>query len=156
MDTKNSPLRWQLLPFAALNPLELYELLKLRSMVFVVEQQCIFLDMDGLDAQAHHVLGWQGNVLMAGARILPPGVAYPEYHSIGRVVSHPEGRGMGYGKQLMIYALQQLHALYGKVPVKIGAQLYLKRFYESFGFAQAGSMYLEDGIEHIPMLKPAV
>lgn len=156
MDTNNTALRWNLLPFAALNPPELYALLQLRSRVFVVEQQCIFLDMDNLDQQSHHLLGYRDGVLVACARILPQGLAYPAYASIGRVVTAPEARGMGAGRQLMERAIHHLYALYGTVPIKIGAQLYLRHFYESLGFAQCGALYLEDGIEHIPMLKATI
>jgi ElaA protein len=81
-------------------------------------------------------------------------VAYQDYPSIGRVVTAPEARGKSIGRELMQESLTRLFALYGETPVKIGAQLYLKRFYESLGFSQSGDMYLEDGIEHIPMVRP--
>jgi ElaA protein len=134
---------------------ELYELLALRSRVFVVEQQCIFLDMDGLDKLAHHLMGFVDGALVACTRILPAGTAYNDYSSIGRVVTAPEVRGKAYGFLLMQQSADKLYSLYGKVPIKIGAQLYLKRFYESLGYRQSGDMYLEDGIEHIPMIKTA-
>jgi ElaA protein len=152
MDT-NLHLSWVLKTFEELNVAELYELLKLRSRVFVVEQDCVFLDMDGLDYRAHHLLGYADGVLSACTRILPAGVAYPEYPSIGRVVTAPEVRGKAFGFALMLESIERLHQLYGKVAIKIGAQLYLKRFYESLGFEQAGEVYLEDGIEHIPMIR---
>ena len=152
MDTSNE-IVWVFKPFASLSVDELYEILTLRSRVFVVEQQCIFLDMDGLDRQAHHIAGYVEGKLVASTRILGAGTAYPGYPSIGRVVTAPEARGKAYGFKLMEESLKKLYELYGNVPVKIGAQLYLKRFYESLGFLQSGEMYLEDGIEHIPMVK---
>jgi ElaA protein len=153
MDT-NQAIRWVFKPYQELTVDELYELLALRSKVFVVEQQCIFLDMDGLDKQAHHLLGFVDGGLVACTRILPAGTAYAEYPSIGRVVTAPEARGKSYGFLLMQQSAEKLYSLYGNVSIKIGAQLYLKRFYESLGFRQSGEMYLEDGIEHIPMIKP--
>lgn len=154
MDT-NQAITWVFKPYKELTVDELYELLALRSRVFVVEQQCIFLDMDGLDKNAHHLLGFVDDALVACTRILPAGTAYVDYPSIGRVVTSPEARGKAYGFLLMQQSAEKLYSLYGKVSIKIGAQLYLKRFYESLGFRQSGEMYLEDGIEHIPMIKPA-
>ena len=153
MDTKEGIL-WHFRPFADLSGQEVYDLLALRSRVFVVEQQCIFLDMDYLDQQGYHLLGYLNGQLVACTRILPRGVAYQDYPSIGRVVTAPEVRGKSIGRALMQESIHRLYALYGPTPVKIGAQLYLKRFYESLGFRQSGEMYLEDGIEHIPMIKP--
>ena len=154
MDT-NQAIKWVFKPYAKLAVDELYELLALRSRVFVVEQECIFLDMDGLDKDAHHLLGFAENALVACTRILPAGTVYADYPSIGRVVTAPEARGKAYGFLLMQISAEKLYNLFGKVAIKIGAQLYLKRFYESLGFLQSGEMYLEDGIEHIPMIKPA-
>ena len=152
MDTNNE-IVWVFKHFTDLTAEELYEILALRSRVFVVEQQCIFLDMDGLDKPAHHLAGYVSGKLVASTRILAAGIAYQGYPSIGRVVTAPEARGKAYGFKLMEESLKKLVELYGHVPVKIGAQLYLKRFYESLGFLQSGEMYLEDGIEHIPMVK---
>jgi ElaA protein len=152
MDTKTE-IKWIFKPFNQLLADELYEILALRSRVFVVEQKCIFLDMDGLDKMAYHLAGFVDEKLVASTRILPEKTAYEGYPSIGRVVTAPEARGKAYGFQLMQESLKHLFELYGNVPVKIGAQLYLKRFYESLGFLQSGEMYLEDGIEHIPMVK---
>jgi ElaA protein len=149
----SSEINWVFKPFAELSADELYEILALRSRVFVVEQQCIFLDMDGLDKIAHHLAGYVDGSLVASTRILAEGIAYKGYPSIGRVVTAPEERGKTYGFKLMEESLKRLYELYGEGPVKIGAQLYLKRFYESFGFHQSGEIYLEDGIEHIPMIK---
>jgi ElaA protein len=143
---------WELKKFDALTPAELYSALKLRSEVFVVEQNCVYLDMDDKDPSCHHLLGWVNEKLIAYTRIVPPGLAYEE-PSIGRVVTSSAVRRMGAGRLLMMQSINALHGLYGEVPIKIGAQLYLKEFYESFGFRQVSETYLEDGIEHISMSK---
>jgi ElaA protein len=142
---------WTLKTFSELTPHELYDILRLRSEVFVVEQQCIFLDMDDRDQQAHHLQGRFQDELIASVRILPPGLAYPEA-SIGRVVGSPRHRGKGAGKQLMEKALAATISLYGPNPIKIGAQQYLKKFYEDLGFEQCSDTYLEDDIPHIKMI----
>jgi len=146
-------INWIFEPFDKLTNLQVYSMLQLRSRVFVVEQACVFLDMDGLDEACHHLLGYKDGILSACARILPAGLAYPEYASIGRVVTAPEARGEGAGRALMQQAIARLYELYGQVPIKIGAQQYLEKFYQSFGFVQSGPMYMEDGIPHIPMVK---
>jgi len=143
---------WSLKKFHELSPLELYEILKLRSKVFVVEQNCVFLDMDDRDQMAHHLQGRINGQLAAVVRILPPGLAYEE-PSIGRVVSSPLFRRKGVGIKLMKKAIEETISLYGEVAIKIGAQLYLKKFYESFGFVQCSETYLEDDIPHIKMIR---
>jgi len=142
---------WICKKFSELTVDELYAILRLRSEVFVVEQNCVFLDIDNKDQHSHHLMGWQGGQLAACSRILPAGISYEE-SSIGRIVSSPSLRGKGIGKTLVMESIRTLYALYGKGKIRIGAQLYLKGFYESFGFFQAGDIYLEDGIEHIEML----
>lgn len=146
-------LQWVFKPFDELTSHELYALLQLRSEVFVVEQNCVFLDMDDKDQLCHHLLGYKGDLLAAYTRIVPKGVSYDDYDSIGRVVSSPRVRGEGRGKELMEESIRRLQGLRGMVPIKIGAQLYLKKFYESLGFQQCGEVYDEDGIDHIPMLR---
>ena len=146
-------LRWEFKTFDALTAAEVYALLKLRSEVFVVEQNCVFLDMDDKDQMCHHLLGYKEDLLAAYTRIVPAGVSYTEYPSIGRVVTSPQARGEGFGKELMEESIQRLFLLYGEGPIKIGAQLYLKKFYESLGFSQCGDVYDEDGIGHIPMIR---
>lgn len=137
--------------FDELTPNELYQILRLRSEVFVVEQQCVFLDMDQKDQKSEHIMLWDKKNLVAYCRILPAGVSYAE-PSIGRVVSSPKYRKTGTGRQLMQYAIQIARQRYGNQPIRIGAQLYLKKFYASLGFEAQGDIYLEDGIEHIEML----
>ncbi|MEY3178417.1 MAG: hypothetical protein RJB42_658 [Bacteroidota bacterium] len=143
---------WSLKKFEDLSALELYEILRLRSEVFVVEQNCVFLDMDDKDQFSQHLQGRIDGQLAAVVRILPPGLAYDE-PSIGRVVSSPKFRRKGVGIELMKTAIEKTISLYGAVPIKIGAQLYLKKFYESFGFLQCSETYLEDDIPHIKMIR---
>ena len=145
-------IQWTIKSFPELTPSELYDILKLRSEVFVVEQQCIFLDMDDKDQGSRHVQGRLNETLVAACRILPPGLAYEE-PSIGRVVGSPRYRGKGAGIALMENAIQETIRLYESLPIKIGAQLYLKRFYESLGFLQCSETYMEDDIPHIKMLR---
>lgn len=151
---KNSPmLRFSCLPFSELSAAQLYEILALRLAVFVVEQNCPYQDCDGNDHQAWHLMGRndQGE-LVAYTRLFPAGIVYPDYASIGRVVSATLVRGTGAGKELMRKSIEMTHFLFGPGPVKIGAQSYLLRFYESFGFVSTGEEYLEDGIPHTKMV----
>lgn len=143
---------WILKPFESLTPAELYNMLRLRSEVFVVEQTCIFLDMDNKDQFCFHLLGYDGENLVASARLIAPGKVYNEM-SIGRVVSSPAYRRSGAGRELMQVAIKKCYELFGDGPIKIGAQLYLKKFYESLGFTQSSDVYDEDGIDHIEMIK---
>ena len=143
---------WQLKKFEELTGIEVYEILRLRSEVFVVEQNCVFLDMDNNDQQSHHLQGRVDNILIAYVRILPPGLSYKE-PSIGRVVSSPSFRNKGAGIELMKCAIANTYILYGEQSIKIGAQLYLQRFYENLGFIQCSEVYMEDDIPHIKMIK---
>lgn len=128
---------------------ELYEVMVLRQKVFIVEQNCPFLDADGKDQLARHCLGFnEAGILVAYTRIFGENIAYDGFTSIGRVVSEPGARGLGYGRQLMDYSIKKTRELFGRKPVKIGAQAYLEKFYESFGFKSTGYDYLEDGIAH--------
>ena len=145
---------WVCKKFFELSPLEIYSFLQLRSEVFVVEQNCVFLDMDNIDQQCFHLMGLFENKLVAYARIVPQGIVYTE-PSIGRVVTALSVRKNGLGKQLMEKAIKLVYELYGNTPIKIGAQFYLKEFYSSLGFQQVSDVYLEDGIEHVYMMKKA-
>jgi len=149
----NTNLRWVTKTFAELTVDELYDVLRLRSEVFVVEQNCVFLDMDNNDQIAYHTMGWLDGELIATTRLFDVDQSYPGYQSIGRVVGSPKHRGIGAGKALMQYSIAECERLFGKHPIKIGAQLYLKKFYNEQGFEQAGEMYYEDEIEHIPMIR---
>jgi ElaA protein len=142
-------------PFAALTPLELYRLLQLRSQVFVVEQACVFQDLDDHDLRAVHLFTevHEGAPLAGCARVMPPGVTYPEA-SLGRVATAPFARRTGLGRALVTAALGWLDA-HHPGPVHIGAQAYLARFYGTFGFVQVGEGYVEDGIPHLSMIRAA-
>ena len=146
---------WLIKPFDTLTPLELYQIIQLRQEVFVLEQQCIFQDLDNKDFQALHVMGRLNNTLAAYTRLLPAGVAYPTYASIGRVVTSPAIRSKGIGKALMLQSIEQFYLHFGEIPIKIGAQKYLLEFYSKLGFQISGPDYLEDGILHVEMIKPA-
>ena len=148
----NFKLEWKLKKFAELSNEELYQILRLRSEVFVVEQHCNFMDMDNKDQKCSHLLGYDGDRLLAYSRIVPAQVSY-EFPSIGRIVVSPQGRGMGLGIELLNVSIAQLETMYGKSKIRIGAQLYLKKFYGFFGFFQSGDIYLEDDIEHIEMTR---
>lgn len=143
---------WKCKPFDALSPHELYAILRLRNEVFVVEQKCIFQDADNKDQRCFHLMGYINSELAAYARLVAAGVSYNEV-SIGRVITSPLFRNAGVGKALMQQAINYSDQLFNKRPIKIGAQLYLKKFYASFGFVQVGDVYDEDGIDHIHMVK---
>lgn len=142
------------LAFKELSLEQLYEMMALRQAVFVVEQDCPYLDADGKDPASMHLLGYtQDGLLAAYARIIPPDISYPGYVSLGRIVTSPQVRGQGAGKMLMENCLQFVGTLYGQKPIKISAQTYLIQFYESFGFKTTGDTYLEDNIPHIAMIR---
>lgn len=144
---------WEFKLFDQLTTYQLYAILQLRSEVFIVEQNCPYLDEDGKDLKSGHLMGWNDDkILVAYTRIVPAGISFVEA-SIGRVVSSPKVRGTGIGKALMLKSIAQLQQLFGQVPIRIGAQLYLLKFYQSLGFVQEGEMYLEDDIEHVEMVR---
>lgn len=149
-------IEWQWQSFAQLTAHQLYDILALRSDVFVIEQNCVYQDIDGLDFDSMHLLGWQqldGKAqLVAYLRCLPPGLKFTEA-SLGRVVTHAAARRSGAGRALLAEGLRRMQAHYGNGPIRIGAQLYLQKFYESFGFVQDSEPYDEDGILHIDMLR---
>ena len=145
-------IQWLLKRFEELTVHELYAILQLRIEVFVVEQNCPFQDADNKDQGSFHLMGWLENQLVAYTRLVPPGYIY-EQASIGRVVTSPTARRLGAGRKLMQESIDRTIELFGDGPIKIGAQFYLKKFYESFDFKQTSDIYLEDGIEHIYMIK---
>ncbi|MEN2283106.1 GNAT family N-acetyltransferase [Algoriphagus sp. SE2] len=134
---------------------ELYELLKLRSEVFVVEQNCVFLDQDDKDQKCHHLMLFLDDQLVGYSRLVPPGLSYPEM-AIGRVVSSPAMRGKGFGRKVMELSIQSCEKLFGKGNIRIGAQTYALGFYSSLGFVSDGDPYDEDGIEHIEMVRKSI
>ncbi len=145
-------IEWNLKKFGDLTPQELYKIMQLRNEVFVVEQNCPYQDADNKDLSSYHFMGWDNEKLIAYTRLIPPGLAYTEA-SIGRVVTSPAARGGGIGRDLMLQSIEQIKKLFGEDPIKIGAQLYLKKFYISLGFQQTSDIYLEDNIEHIEMVR---
>ena len=144
-------IHWYYKNFGDLSPQELYKILQLRSEVFVVEQNCIFLDMDSKDDGCLHFMGFVNDELAAYTRLVPPGYIYEEM-SIGRVVTSPKHRSKGLGKELMQRSIELCKHYFGDGNIKIGAQCYLLKFYESLGFKIIGERYDEDGIEHVHMM----
>jgi ElaA protein len=171
---------WHFRPWSALTAAELHAMLQLRSRVFVVEQQCVFLEVDGRDPDAWHLLGTVREPLpepgsptpihgaagdgpsgaaralgdahlAAYARVFAPGVRYPEAACIGRVVTHPSARGTGAGRAVMRQAIAACEAQWPGAPIGLEAQGHLERFYASLGFRTSGATYIEDGIPHVPM-----
>lgn len=136
--------------FSELTTSELYQILQLRSEVFVVEQDCVYQDIDFKDQKAFHILGFKDHKIIAYTRIFKPG-DYFENASIGRVVVKKSEREFGYGHELMKVSIEAIQSKYNQNKITISAQLYLKGFYESHGFIQIGETYLEDGIPHIRM-----
>ena len=147
----DNQIHWTCKPFGQLAPKELYAILQLRNEVFVVEQNCIFQDADDKDQISWHLMAWSNDGLAGYTRLVPAGVSYKET-SIGRVVTFPKMRKTGLGKELMEKSIAMIFQLWNKQPIRIGAQFYLKKFYESFGFQQCSDIYLEDNIEHIQMI----
>ncbi|MCC9017736.1 MULTISPECIES: GNAT family N-acetyltransferase [Flavobacterium] len=145
-------LKWKIKPFEALNVNELYDLLKLRSEIFVVEQNCVYLDLDGKDKKALHLIGEYDGKTVAYVRLFDAGISF-DNASIGRVVVDANYRDRKWGHDLMREAIAAIKSNFDKDAITIGAQLYLKKFYESHGFVQTSEMYLEDDIEHIEMVR---
>lgn len=145
-------LEFTCLSFNDLNKFELYEILKLRQEVFIVEQDCPYLDADGKDLIAHHVIVRLNNKIVAYTRLLDKGVSYSEFSSVGRLINSKEVRGQGVGKKLMMYSIDKIKELYPETNIKISAQSYLIKFYQTFGFQKIGPSYLEDNIPHNAMV----
>jgi ElaA protein len=144
---------WQCKHFTYLTKEELYKILQLRIEVFAVEQNVVYQDCDNKDLTCYHLTAKINDAIIAYSRILPPGVAYPDAASIGRVVTAHSVRRQSFGKQLFEKSLEALYNLFGNVPVTISAQFYLVKFYEQFSFTPKGEMYLEDSILHITMVR---
>jgi ElaA protein len=137
--------------FDELSTIELYQLLQLRAEVFIVEQNCAYLDLDDKDYKSFHVLGFENEKLIACSRLVPAGLSYELEPAIGRVVTHPSVRKSGYGKLLMEYSIDATKKIFNSSVIVIGAQCYLDKFYQNLGFIPEGEMYLEDNIPHIKM-----
>ena len=138
--------------FSELSAQELYNLLQLRSEVFVVEQDCVYQDLDGKDQKALHVLGFKNEKIVAYTRIFKPG-DYFELASIGRVVVAKNERAFKYGYAIMNASAEAIKKHFKETKIKISAQQYLSNFYQNLGYQQIGEAYLEDGIPHIAMIK---
>lgn len=145
---------WRAAAFHELDAREVHDLLRLRQDVFIVEQNCAFAEIDGRDPLAVHLLGFADGVLVACARVFPPGVVARET-SIGRVLTARSVRGIGLGRRLMGEALELAARIAPRAAVRVAAQAHLEAFYASLGFRTAGEPYLEDGIRHLDMVRPA-
>jgi len=140
------------LPFQELTLDQLYAIMQLRQEVFVVEQDCPYLDADGKDQNSYHLMIWDENNLAAYTRLVPKGISYEQYVSIGRVVNQKDYRGKGIGKTLMEASISWCQKLFPKEDIKISAQCYLEKFYTALGFIDIDKKYLEDGIPHMAMV----
>ncbi len=146
---------WWCTPFHDLELRDLYDLLQLRGEVFVVEQECAYLDPDGEDHRAWHWLYREEDQLLAYQRCFPPGTAYEDASAIGRIVVAPQGRGRGLSRDLVRRGIAFNRKRWPEHPIRIGAQAHLKDLYESLGFVVSSEPYLEDGIPHLEMDLPA-
>ena len=147
----NQTIEWTLTAFNAMSVQALYDVMQLRSEVFVVEQHCVFQEVDGADPLAMHLLGRLNGQLVAYARCFPAGVKFSEA-SMGRVVTRRQSRGSGLGDLLIRQTLSSVSSLWGTQAIRIGAQAHLSRFYSRHGFVDVGVSYIEDGINHLEML----
>lgn len=143
---------WKIKSFEELSTNELYQILKIRQEVFVVEQTCYYLDADGYDEKALHLWAEKQGQIVAYCRIFKQKVKYPET-SIGRVLTHPNARNLSLGKTLMSFALQAIETNYNTKECRISAQDYFLDFYKNFGFKDTGKKYLEDDIPHTEMVR---
>ncbi|HEY4367662.1 MAG TPA: GNAT family N-acetyltransferase [Steroidobacteraceae bacterium] len=147
-------IEWQWCTLDDLSARQVYAVLAVRGAVFVVEQNCVYGDIDGLDLDAMHLIGWSGTEAAAYTRVLAPGASFAE-PSIGRVLTAQTFRSSGLGRELFAKSIAHTEALYPGQNIRIGAQAHLQRFYGSFGFVRASEDYIEDGIVHVEMLRRA-
>jgi ElaA protein len=156
MNHSSGQIRWRCCRFDELGVHELDRIYRARQQVFVIEQDCAYLDVDGVDPLCSHLAAWSDVQAepLAYARIVAPGVKYAEA-SIGRVITTPVARGTGLGRELVRRAVEQALLLHPGQGIRISAQAHLSHFYGGFGFERAGEEYLEDGIPHVEMLRPA-
>jgi ElaA protein len=146
---------WHWAHFQELAPADLYDIVALRTAIFIVEQNCPYQDSDGADRVSHHLWTRDANgEIAAYLRVVPPGVKYAE-PSLGRIASAASARRTGLGRALVLEGIARVADLYGSTPIRIGAQRYLLRFYEQLGFVSTGYEYDEDDIPHTEMLRPA-
>jgi len=149
----NTSLRFECYEFDQLSLRQLYRVMQLRQEVFVVEQDCPYLDCDDKDLESYHIYGVDSSdKIEAYTRLVPPGISYEGYSSIGRVVTSEAIRRQGQGVPLMQASINKCIELWPNHDIKISAQVYIRKFYESLGFAATGEEYLEDGIPHLAMV----
>lgn len=148
-------IRWETKTFGQLSADELYDILRLRAEVFVVEQRCAYQDLDGVDRQAFHLTGRNGEGgLVCYMRIIPVGVVHEKYGSLGRVLVAERSRGRGIAHELLRRGLEEYGRLVGAdIPIEIEAQAYLLKFYEGYGFVAVGGVFDLDGLPHIRMVR---
>ena len=144
-------IQWSVKKFVALTLTELYDILQIRAEVFVVEQDCVYQDLDYADQNAWHLMAFKKDKLVAYARIFSPKIKYDEA-AIGRVITHQSIRKNGIGKTLMNKAISFCKEHFPSENIKISAQCYLEKFYKALGFKVVSEIYLEDGIEHQEMI----
>ena len=155
-----SDLTWLDCSFDELSARHVHSLLMLRQQIFIIEQTCIFPDIDGLDPLCRHIIAYDGDDVLAAARIMAPGIdsdhaEQGDRPAIGRVVNSERLRGQGIGREVMRRSIEACARDFPGKPIYLNAQLYLQAFYESLGFVQFGDEYEEDGIPHISMERPA-
>jgi len=144
-------LKWQWCRLGELSAAQVYAVLAARVAVFIVEQNCAYQDLDGLDAEAEHLIAWSGAEVAGYLRVLAPGTRFDD-PSIGRIITAKPFRGTGLGRELVAKGIEQARRRYPGRPVRISAQQYLEKFYREFGFATVSEPYLEDDIPHVEML----
>jgi ElaA protein len=144
-------LRWQWCRLGELSAEQVYAVLAARVAIFVVEQNCAYQDLDGLDADAEHLIAWSGTEVAGYLRVLGPGSRFDD-PSIGRIITTQPFRGSGLGRDLVAKGIERTRLRYPGQPVRISAQQYLEKFYRDFGFVTVSQPYLEDNIPHVEML----
>jgi len=143
--------RWNTVAFDDLSNNELYQIMRLRQDIFIIEQNCFYSDLDGLDQTARHMLAWEDGALLAYLRALPPGCSYPQ-SSLGRIAVADLARGRQLGRELVQRGITHNLQHWPGSDIQIGAQAHLSQFYSSLGFKTVGQEYIEDGIPHCHML----
>ena len=149
--SRGPDLQWQWCRLGELSAEQVYAVLAARVEIFVVEQNCAYQDLDGLDADAEHLIAWSGKEVAGYLRVLGPGTRFDD-PSIGRIITTRPFRGSGLGREVVAKGIERTHMRYPGRPVRISAQKYLEKFYRDFGFVTVSEPYLEDGIPHVEML----
>ena len=147
-------IHWESLPFKSIDVEKLYEIIQLRQEIFIVEQDCPYIDADGIDPKCIHISGYYDKNLIAYSRIMPPGINYKEA-SIGRIITKKNYRSLGIRYKLVSISIEEIYKNYGNQPIRLSGQTYARAFYEKLGFIGQGKEYLEDGIPHISLVKPS-